>query len=215
MVNTYNKRMSVLNFGQIQVSSKDFNGAPYQVVKNIDIDKVTLSNGIPANKNDMRYVIGYEVEQGKIIPLHIKTPKNCSSSGVRRYNKNSAWKMGFDVSEDQAWIDQYKRVCERVEELLFYNLSGSPLNNGKYINPKLLTWNNEVKTRFVNGWHPRPEDIKHCYASGVLKIGSVYQQGCNYHLQVFLKECRTKEKEVVTFQSQLSDSSDDEGYVTV
>ena len=205
--------MSVLKFGQIEVKCKEFNGT-YQVVKNVDVDKITISNGIQANKNDTRYVIGYEVEQGRVIPLHIKTPKNCSSTGASRYNDNSAWKMGFNVSEDPAWIEQYKKIWERVEELLFYKLSGSPLSNEKYINPKLIFWDNKMKTRFDNGWHLRPEDIGHCYASGVLKIGSVYQQGCNYHLQVFSKECKTKEKEAY-FQSQLSDSSDDEGYVSI
>ena len=41
--------------------------------------------------------------------------------------------------------------------------------------------------------------------TGVLKISSVYRQGSNYHLQVFLKECKYRKRDV-GFQSQLSDS---------
>ena len=51
-----------------------------------------------------------------------------------------------------------------------------------------------------------------CYASGVLKVGSVYRKGSNYHLQVFLKECKYTKRDT-SFESQLSD--DDEGYDTV
>jgi len=88
------------------------------------------------------------------------------------------------------------------------------LSNGKYINPKLITWNGEIRTRFLGNSESKPEDLGACYATGILKIGSVYRQGANYHLQVFLKECKHKEREV-SFKSQLSDDDDDEGYDTV
>jgi len=69
-------------------------------------------------------------------------------------------------------------------------LTGEPLSNGKHINPKLITWDEEIKTRFRgNSWN-KPEDIGACYTIGVLKIGSVYRQGSNFNLQVFLKECK-------------------------
>jgi len=41
----------------------------------------------------------------------------------------------------------------------------------------------------------KSEGIGACYAIGVLKKGSVYCQGTNYHLQVFLKECKYKERD--------------------
>ena len=63
-----------------------------------------------------------------------------------------------------------------------------------------------IRTGFP-GTSPEPEDIGSCYATGVLKIGSVYRQGSIYHLQVFLKECKYRERDVI-FQSLLSD---DEG----
>ena len=136
-------------FDGISIASKDFH-SKYQVtdIFSIDLGKIVITKGISANKHDMRYIIGYKVEPGKIIPLFIKTPKNCWSSGVSRYNENSPWKMGFNVSEDSTWIDQYKIIWDRIEELLFQKLNGSPLSNNKYINPKLITWNGDIKTRF-------------------------------------------------------------------
>ena len=93
------------------------------------------------------------------------------------------------------------------------------MNNGKYINPKLIFWNGENRTRFREGKYTRYiDEIPACYATGILKISGVYRQGqSNYHLQVFLKECKYRKRDV-SFESQLSDDescNDDEGYDTI
>ena len=100
-------------FGQIEISSKEFNG-DYKVIENVDLEKIRLSEGVTANKHDTRYTIGYETEQGKIVPLYMKTPKDCVSSGVSRYNESSPWKMGFNVIEDEVWVRQYEAISKKV-----------------------------------------------------------------------------------------------------
>ena len=74
----------MLKFGQFQIAGKDFHNV-YEVTETVDVNKICLSEGVVANKADTRYTIGYEVEPWKIIPLFIKTPKNCWSSGVSQY----------------------------------------------------------------------------------------------------------------------------------
>ena len=204
----------MFKFGEIEIESKKFN-SEYQVQKDLELEKIRISEGVVANRYDTRFIIGYEVEPGVIVPLHIKTPKSCFSSGVSRYNESSSWKMGFDVGGDEAWICQFDAIWRKVEELLSCKLGGAPLNNEKYINPKLIFWNGENRTRFREGKYTRYiEEIPACHATGVLKIGSVYRQGLNYHLQVFLKECKYRQRDV-SFESQLSDDESDEGYDTV
>ena len=56
-----------------------------------------MSEAVVANKHDARFTVGYEVEPGRIVPLCIKTPKYCLSSGVSRFNEASPWKMGFNI----------------------------------------------------------------------------------------------------------------------
>ena len=200
-------------FGQIEIESKRFN-SEYQVQKDVELDKIRVSEGVVANRCDTRFIIGYEVESGVIVPLHIKTPKSCFSSGVSRYNEASPWKMGFNTSEEEAWMIQYAAVWETVEELLEQKLTGHPLRNG-WLNAKLITWDGEIRTRFIrNNSLVRLEGIGSCKATGVLKVSSVYQQGSNCHLQVFLKECKYKERDVI-FNSLLSDEESDSGYDTV
>ena len=199
-------------FGQIQILSKDFN-SEYKVAEHVDLEKIRISEGVVANKHDTRYTIGYEVEPGKIVPLYMKTPKDCVSSGVSRYNESSPWKMGFNVGGDEVWVREYEAISKKIEELLGQKLEGELVNNG-YINPKLITWDGEIRTRFKGNSWGKPETIGSCFATGILKLGSVYRKGSNYHLQVFLKECKYTKRDS-TFESQLSDDEEDSGYDTI
>jgi len=122
--------------------------------------------------------------------------------------------MGFNVIEDEAWVQQYEAISKKIEDLLGKKLEGEPLNNDKYINPKLITWDGEIRTRFKGNFFGKPESIGSCFATGILKIGSVYRKGSNYHLQVFLKECKFRKRDS-TFESQLSDDEEDSCYDTV
>ena len=40
------------------------------------MEKIRVKEGVVANKHDTRYIIGYEVEPGKIVPLYILTPED-------------------------------------------------------------------------------------------------------------------------------------------
>ena len=104
-------------FAQVQISNKNFN-SEYNVTNFVDLEKIRVNEGVAANKHDTRFIIGYEVEPGKIILLYIKTPKDCVSYGVSRYDESSPWKMGFSVYGEEAWIKQYEDIWKKVEELL-------------------------------------------------------------------------------------------------
>ena len=47
---------------------------------------------------------------GALIPLFIKTPKNIFGYGVSQYDKNSAYTISFNVSEEKEWVAQYKNI---------------------------------------------------------------------------------------------------------
>ena len=78
-------------------------------------------------------------------------------------------------------------------------LNGTPLSNEKYINPKLIVWDDKIKTHF-NPSSDKPENIGYCCATGVIKIPFVYKKGENLYLQV--KECKMGETRT-GFESQL------------
>ena len=103
----------MLKFGQKEVTTKDFYGQRQITdIFTIDVNKLVISDKVPCNNGkDCRYIVGYQVDEA-LIPLFIKTPKNVFSHGVSQYDKNSAYTMSFNVSEEEAWKTQYKKILE-------------------------------------------------------------------------------------------------------
>ena len=96
-------------FGQRQITD----------IFTIDANKLVVSDKVPCNNGkDCRYIVGYQVD-GALIPLFIKTPRDIFSYGVSQYDKNSPYKMSFNVSEEKEWVSQYKKIWNEVESQLF------------------------------------------------------------------------------------------------
>ena len=91
----------MLKFGQKEVTAKEFHGQrKITDLFTIDINKVVVSDKVPCNNgNNSRYNVGYQANE-ILIPLFIKTPKNIFSYGVSKFDKNSAYSMSFNVSEE-------------------------------------------------------------------------------------------------------------------
>ena len=177
----------MLKFGQKEVTAKDFHGQR-QITDTFTIDgnKVTISDKVACNNGkDCHCIVGYQVD-GALITLFIKTSKNIFSYGMSQYDKNSAYTMSFNFSEEKAWKTQQKKTWNEVESHLFEKLVTELIKReGTYVNGKLKTWKEHIKTNFLG------QDISynmHCNATAVLKIDSVYEQGKNYHPQVYVEE---------------------------
>ena len=143
-------------------------------------DKVSCNN-----RKDCLYIVGYQVD-GTLIPLFIKTPRDIFSYGMSQCDKNSAYTMSFNVSEEKEWVAQYKKIWHEVESQLFEKMATEPIKReGKYVHEKLKTWKERIKANFHG--QDVPYDM-YCNATVVLKIDSVYKQGKNYHPQVYVEE---------------------------
>ena len=199
----------MLKFGQKSVTTKDFYGQRQTTdVFTMDVNKLVIPDKVPCNNGkDCLYIVGYQVN-GAPAPLFIKTPKNIFSYGVSQYDKNSAYTMSFNVSEEEAWKTQYKKIWNEIESRLFEKLATEPIK-GKYVRGKLKTWKKDIKTNF----HGQivPCDM-YCNATAVLKIDSVYKQGKNYHPQTYVEECKYTDVENKKCK-MLSD--DDDGFFEV
>ena len=122
------------------------------------------------------------------MPLFIKTPKDIFSFGVSQYNKSSTYTMSFNVSEEKVRKTQYKKICNEVESQLFEKMATEPIKEeGRYVNGKLKTWKERIRTNFHG------QDVPYnmyCNATAVLKTDSVYKKGKNYHPQVYVEACK-------------------------
>ena len=97
----------MLKLGQKEVTTKDFYGQRQITdIFTINVNRVAISGKVWYNNwIDCHYIIGYQVDGG-LVPLFIKTPKNIFSYGVSQYDKNSAYKISFSVSEEKEWVSQ-------------------------------------------------------------------------------------------------------------
>ena len=198
--------MSFYKFGKVTVSSKPFYEAINIDIKTLNVDNILVSDPILDNKKGKRYIIGYNIE-GKIVALRIKTPKNVFSYGVSKYSETSKWCMSFNLEGRDEWIEKYKKIWEVVEAQLFQCLTTEVVSKGRYINPKLNMYGDKIAVKYHDGKEV-PYD-KHCEATGLLRIASVYNQGINYWPQVYLDECKYEEVENHGVLL-LSDDDDDE-----
>ena len=128
-----------MKFGQKEITTKDFHGQRQITdIFVIDVNKLVISDKVPYNSGkDCRYIAGYQVD-GILILLFIKTPKIVFSYGVSQYNKNSAYTILFNVSEEKVWTSQYKKIWNEVESQLFEKLAAEPIK-GKYVCGNLKT----------------------------------------------------------------------------
>ena len=197
----------MLKSGQLEVTTKNFYGQRQITdIFTIDVNKMTVSDKVSCNNGkDCRYIVGYQLDEA-LIPLFIKALKNIFSYGVSQYDKNSTYAMSFNVSETKEWVSQYKKIWNEVESQLFEKMVTEPIKReGRYVNGKLKTWKERIKTNFHG--QDVPYDM-HCNATAVLKIDSVYKQGKNYHPQVYVEECKYTDAENQQY-NMLSDDDND------
>ena len=84
-------------------------------------------------------------------------------------------------------MSQYKKIWDEAESQLFEKLTTEPIKD-KYVHGKLKMLKECIKTIFFGQNVPCD---KYCNATAVLKIGSVYKQGKNYHPLYMLKSVNT------------------------
>ena len=202
----------MLKFGQNKIITKDFYGQR-QITDlfTININKVVVSDKVACNNGkDCDYIVGYQVNEA-LIPLFIKTSKDIFSYSVSQYDKNSTSTMSFNVPEEKSWKTQHKKIWNEVESQLFEIMVTEPIKReGRYVNGKLKTWKERIKTNFHG------QDVPynmHCNATAVLKIDSVYKQGKNYHPQVYVEECKYTNAE--NQQCSMLSDEDDDGFFEV
>ena len=58
--------------------------------------------------------------------------------GVSQFDKNSAYTMSFNVSEEKEWASQYKMIWNEVESQLSQNVATEPIK-GNFARGKLKT----------------------------------------------------------------------------
>ena len=101
----------ILTFGDIVVEKNKFyrNKTPI-FLKDVDIEKVLVSNKISVGEKNYKYFIGYLYNDNKFKPLNVILPK--TSTYVKGYDGQTKWV--YFLTEDDELLEKYNKIWDKV-----------------------------------------------------------------------------------------------------
>ena len=176
-----------INFGDKKINKKDFYNNKKQFnIEDIDINKMLLCKPETYENNMRKYIIGYN--DNTISPLQLFLPK---MTGYLNIFKGGARKMSF-FTDNNEFLERYTTIWEKISDLVNKKFDSDPIYNNKYINTKIRSYNNDIKTNFRNIDNENnklPENIKPYKCVSLISLDSIIKINKKYYPQTLLQEC--------------------------
>ena len=104
--------------------------------------------------------------------------------------------MQFYIN-DEKWLHKFNKILKQIEKILDNKIK--PVIKKESIYPKIIIWDDEIKTIFYNKDNEENNTFPKCFvkATGVIKINSIFKLNSNYYLQIYLHECKYKKSEII------------------
>ena len=109
-------------------------------LKDVDIEKVLVSNKIFCGEKNHKYFIGYLYDNHKVKPLHIMLPK--TSAYVKSYDGQTKW-MYFLIEDDDL-LRKYNTIWDKVSADIKKGSDSEPVYNKEFLKTKIKSHGNEV-----------------------------------------------------------------------
>ena len=174
----------ILAFGILKL--KKINFTTIEVLffkKDVDIEKVVVSNKKSSGEKNYKYFIGYLHNDYKVKPLHIMLPK--TNAYVKRYDGQTEWI--YFLIEDDDLLEKYNTVWDKVSTDRKKEFDSEPVYIKKKLKTKIKSHGDEV-TDFYDKEILKVDSNHTCLA--VVNLDSALKKDKNYYPQVFLKECK-------------------------
>ena len=176
-----------INFGDKKINKKDFyNNKKEFNIEDIGINKILISKPETYENNNRKYIIGYN--DNIISPLQLFFPKMI---GYLNIFKDRARKMSF-FTDNNEFLERYTAICEKINDLVNKKFDSDPIYNNKYINIKIRSYNNDLKTNFRNIDNKNnklPEKNKPYKCVSLISLDSIIKISKKYFPQTLLQEC--------------------------
>ena len=181
----------ILTFGNIEIEKNKCSRHITPIfLRDVDIEKVLVSNKISFGEKNYKYFIGYFDNANKVKPVNIMLPK--TSAYVKSYEGQTEW-MYFLIEDDDL-LEKYNTIWDKVSAHIKKEFDTEPVYDKNYLKTKIKSHGEEV-TDFYDKKIPKLDSNHTCLA--VISLDSALKENDNYHPQVFLKECKYIEKKVV------------------
>ena len=174
-----------INFGDKKINKKDFYNNKKQFnIEDIDINKILISK--PETCDMRKYIIGYN--DNTISPLQLFLPKMI---GYLNIFKDGVRKMSFFTNNNE-FLERYAAIWEKISDLVNKKFDNDPIYNNKYINTKIRSYNNDIKTNFRNIDNKNnklTEKNKPYKCVSLISLDSIIKINKIYYPQTLLQEC--------------------------
>ena len=201
-----------MNFGDKKINKKDFYNNKKQFnIEDIDSNKILISKPDTYENNMKKYIIGYN--DNTISPLQLFLSKII---GYLNYFKDGGRNIFTDNNE---FLKRYTAIWEKISDLVNKKFDSDPIHNNKYINTKIRSYNNDIKTNFCNIDNENnklPEKNKPYKCVSLISLDSIIKINKKYYPQTLLQECVYKlinkkvENIITNINLDSSSESDDE-----
>ena len=177
-----------INFGDKKIDKKDlYNNKKQFNIKDIDINKILLSKPESYDKNNVRkYIIGYNDKT--IRPLQLFLPK---MTGYLNIFEDGTRIISF-LTDNNEFLERYTTIWEKISHLINKKFDSEPVYNNKYINTKIRSYNNDIKTNFHDidtKNNKLPEKNKPYKCMSLISLDSIIKFNKKYYPQTLLLEC--------------------------
>ena len=109
--------------------------------------------------------------------------------GYIKYFKNGGKNMSFQI-EDESVYSKYNSTWNKIKDLLGVKFRSEPICDDSYINTKVKTFSESIKTTFSGGEILKERVEYKCIAC--ISVDSVLKINGNYYPQVYLEQCKYK-----------------------
>ena len=109
-------------------------------MRDVDIEKVLVSNRIPFGEKNYKHFIGYLYGNGKVKSLGIMLPKK--GSYVISYDGQTKWM--YILIEDDDLLEKHNTIWDKVNADIKKEFDSEPVYNKKYLKTKIKSHGDEV-----------------------------------------------------------------------
>ena len=178
-----------LKFNNIRVNKKEFHKSKQPIdLMSVNLDQIVVSDKFKHSGEGFKYFIGYQ--EGEIVkPLCIILPQ---MSGYIKYFENSGKNMSFLIKDDEVW-DRYEHIWDVIKNKLGIKFHSESIYEQKYLKAKVREIDGVIKTNFLGNDMPKQNMCYTCIAC--ITIDSIMSMDKKNHPQVYLGECKKKNKE--------------------
>ena len=158
---------TIIKFGDIKIQKQKFHQHKRPVsIKNVDVNKIVLSNKVSFGKKRFKYVTGYK-DAKKTKPLCIFLPK----MSAYRKNFNETKYMSFSIKDDKL-LEKYNEIWEKVKNIIRKEFDSEAVYNEKYLKARIKSYKGKFNTNFQNNKIPKESSQFICLS--VILIDSVW-----------------------------------------